>query len=834
MLQKEASIRRRRLETAAPACSPHGKDMNLVYRDSIKPLHELRLVLWAAAVSVLLGTVSLLSAQSSPAALRGTVVDSSGAVIPGAEVSASHRESGAVRETATDQAGEFTFADLPAGLYDVAARAEGFAVKRVEGVAPGRRALRIRLQPDVITQDVTVTATRSETPVTALPNAVTLLDKESIDQQRALADDLATVLENTVPGFGPSLRKMTGRAETLRGRNPLYMIDGVPQHNALRDGQRDGHTIDLDFVEEVEVIQGSNAIQGIGATGGVVNMKTKTPPADGRWRQDVRLSLSGADDFDGDSFAPKGSYLLGKQAGKFDFIGGASLMERDLFFDANGDPIGLFPTQGDIMDSTQRDFYFRTGFKPTPSQRLGFSINNFRLERNSNFVVVEGDRATGAVTTLAPGDPRPVVGDPAENDVTTMSFDYNNSELGGGDLVVQGFYQDFAALFEGGTFGGFFRLTPDGPPFLDQSEIQSQKLGVKTTYSLRDAGPAGFTPRFGLDILSDESAQILARSGREWVPETDLQGVAPFFQVEQSVFDRLTLSGGLRVETASLEVGDFTTIASAGNAFVAGGDPTFTEVLPNVGAVFHFGGGFSVFGSFNEGFTMPDVGRVLRAVSEPGQDVDDFLDLEPIVTNNTEFGARYGKGRLRTEVSYYRSTSDLGSRLQPNEELIFEVRRERTEIEGVEASARVFLHDRLSVGGNYAWLKGEFDSDGDDIVDSDLDGTNIAPNRLNLFTQFYPASWLNGRFQVSRFFDRDFRGPGAPSNADFDGYTVASLLIGFPTRAGLFRVGIENVFNEFYVTYFSQTEPVQRNDTIFAGRGRTFTFVFEPRLGFLK
>ena len=161
-------------------------------------------------------------------------------------------------------------------------------------------------------ENIIVTATRTETPITALPNTITILDQTAIEQQIGVSDDLASVLENNVPGYGPSLGKLVGRGESFRGRNPLYMIDGVPQHNALRDGQRDGHTIDLDFIERIEVIHGSNAIQGIGATGGVINLVTKNPSSTGEWTHDLRLSTSFHDSFDGDSNANKVTYLLGK------------------------------------------------------------------------------------------------------------------------------------------------------------------------------------------------------------------------------------------------------------------------------------------------------------------------------------------------------------------------------------------------------------------------------------------------------------------------------------------------------------------------------------------
>ena len=40
----------------------------------------------------------------------------------------------------------------------------------------------------------------------------------------------------------------------------------------------------------------------------------------------------------------------------------------------------------------------------------------------------------------------------------------------------------------------FFRLTPNGPEFLDQSEIESEKYGAKLTYTLPELGIAGLIP----------------------------------------------------------------------------------------------------------------------------------------------------------------------------------------------------------------------------------------------------------------------------------------------------------------------------------------------------
>ncbi len=674
---------------------------------------------------------------------------------------------------------------------------------------------------------VTVTATRIEKPITAIPNTVTIVEREAITQQTTIRDDIQSILENTVPGFGPSLRRLTGRAESLRGRNPLYLIDGVPQFNALRDGQRDGKTIDPFFLERIEVIHGSNAIQGVGATGGVVSMVTRSPRSDGTWTNLVRAGVTTHDSFDDDGFSYKLAGLSGKKFERYDVMAGATFHHRGLFFDANSDPVGLYQTQGDIMDSKSWDLFFKGGFEPDSHQRLQVMVNHFTLKRDGDFRPVVGDRATGRLTTTKAGDPSADVGDPAKNTATTLSLDYQNKALFKGELVSQFFYQDFSALYEGGKFGNFFRLTPDGPPFLDQSEIQSTKLGTKFIYAWNGLDLYNFTPSIGFDFLQDQSAQVLAKSDREWVPETTFNSYAPFTQFDKTLFDRVHLTAGVRYVMADLSVDDYTTIAASGSTFVSGGNPSFKEALPNGGMTVDLVPWLSIYGSYAEGFTMPDVGRILRAVSTPGQDVDTLLNLEPVVTRNVEFGLNFDWRRARLHVAYYRSNADLGSRLEATAAGIFNVRRQKTEIQGMDLTGSFDVTQDVTAGFTYAWIKGEFDSNKDGNVDTDLDGLNIAPNRLNLFTEINLGRGLSGRVQASHFFDRDFEGLAISREANFNGYTLVDLFIGKDTGYGQVSLGIENLLDKQYVPYFSQTESFQRNDTFFAGAGRTMTVFYQ-------
>jgi iron complex outermembrane receptor protein len=770
------------------------------------------------------------AAQPATGTLSATVVDATGGRLIGATCQID--VNGQPRVMVADAAGLCVFSELSPGVYRLTIELAGFAPEVVSvNVNSERPAVaQVVLAPAPMSSTVVVSATRVPTPVTAIPNTVTIVDQSTLEQRTAVSDDLASVLEANVPGFAPSLKKLSGRGESLRGRNPLYTINGVPQHTALRDGERDGHTIDLDFVDRIEVIHGSNAIQGIGATGGVVNMVTKSPRSDGAWTHDVKFSVANADSLEDDGWSSKFSYLLGKRIGKVEWVAGAAVHNRGLFYDAGGRAIGLYPTQGDIMDSGSRGLYGKLGIDLTSDRRLDVAMNDFRLARKGDFVPVPGNRATGLLSTSVAGDARPTVGDPAVNDSTTLSVDYRDRQLLGGEFSLQAYGQNYEALFEGGAFTTF-ALTVGGPAFLDQSAITSDKLGVKATWSMPNGGFAGITPMLGLDVSSDTSAQRLARTDRTWVPETTLREVAPFIQLQRTLTQKLLLSGGVRVAVAALDVDDFTTLPSALSTPVAGGRPTFTEILPNVGAVLYPTRHLSLFASFSEGFTMPDVGRVLRGVNTPGQDVDTLVDVEPVVTGNIEVGADYRVGGAHVHASYYHSNSDRGSLLERTaDSQVFAVRRERTSISGVDLTADVPISNRWSVGGMVSWLRGRFDADRDGTVDTDLDGLNLSPGRINLFVEGRPARWLTTRLQVSTLRDRTVGGLAPPPRGrEFSGYSLADLSLGFPLTVGTLRVGIENLLDKQYVLYFSQVDTAGANDTFFGGQGRSVIVSFERR-----
>jgi len=75
---------------------------------------------------LLLATLSA-SAQGNAGAVRGTVTDPSGAVIPGATVHISNTMSGLDRSATTDATGQFAFTNIPFNPYQVSVSANGFS-----------------------------------------------------------------------------------------------------------------------------------------------------------------------------------------------------------------------------------------------------------------------------------------------------------------------------------------------------------------------------------------------------------------------------------------------------------------------------------------------------------------------------------------------------------------------------------------------------------------------------------------------------------------------------------------------------------------------------------
>ncbi len=668
--------------------------------------------------------------------------------------------------------------------------------------------------------EIIVSAARSELPASALPLTIDVLGGKDLQEQISISGSTVDAVSARYPAFSPTREKLSGSGESLRGRSPLYAINGIPQSTPVRDGSRDGYTIDPFFIDRVEVIYGSNALQGIGATGGVVNQVTVgAPQADGLGGRFL-VQGSAADGFDGEALGGKVAGYLGYRAAAFDATVGAAFERRGAFIDGHGNRIGVDGTQGEIQDSDSWSVFARLGYQLSDTARFELIANRFELKGNANYVIVPGNRATGVPATSVKGE---TPGDPPSNRAELLSASLVESDLAGGTLSLQGFFSRTRDVFGGGVFSTFQdpRIDPTGTLF-DQSANRSRKLGGKFSYERAVPGLEDLIVTVGFDALFDRTEQTLVQTGRAWVPETDFRSLAPFAQGNLALLGgALRLAGGARYENVKLKVGDFSTLYNYGPVDVSGGSPSFDKVLWNGGVIVEPIEGIRAYGSYAEGYTIADVGRILRGITQPGVDIDDFLSLEPVISNNREVGVEMRRGPFEISASYYWSSSKLGSLLVLNSDGIFDVARQPIDIEGLEVSlAAQTPVPGLVISTAYSHLTGQTDDDGDGRVDDDLDGANISPDRLNLAAD-YRRGPLSARVQGRFYLQRTFN--SLPPANDFEGYTLVDAYVGYRTGIGEISLAVQNLTDAYYLTYDSDTVRITDNSRFFSGRGRTFT-----------
>lgn len=666
--------------------------------------------------------------------------------------------------------------------------------------------------------DLIIDATRNKSTAGETPQKTTIITREQIEQQQAISSDPGQVLSNLIPSYSPGRQKLSNAGETFRGRSPLFLVDGVPQSNPLRDSARDSYTIDLDMVERIEVIHGASAEHGLGATGGIINFVTRKPES-GQLSQSVSASVTTDDDVDSDGQGYKLGYRLSGQQDRWDYLLGGSVHERGVYYDGRDRLVGVaYP--GEIQNSTSHDLLAKLGYWLDDDQNLEFFINRFELEGNGDYEPVPGDRANGIPTTARKGNPD---GEPGFNEITTARASYTHGDWLGSRIDAQLYSQTFRARFATTPF--FPYQDSNGNGQFDQTRNESDKLGGKFTLTRDGLLNDHLTLTTGLDVLEDETRQVLVETGRTYVPKSRFRNYAAFLQGDLAVTDSLTLHSGVRHEQAELRVNTYNTIdrsnVTQDNVTVQGGNPDFDETLFNAGVVYRMTDWAQVYANYSEGFGMPDVGRVLRGISDPGQDVDDLLQLQPIVTDNREIGTRFNWDQYRLEVSYYESDSDFGERLT-EENGVWVGNREKTEIQGVEVTAAADVTATHNLEFSYTYASGKSDTDGDGEVDTKLSGINIAPETLRLS---WSAAWtqaLSSHLQFSQFLDRNVE----EDQLDFDGYGLLDGSLAYQSGLGKVSLGIENLLDKDYFTYYSQAARVS-DDYYFQGRGRTITLGYQ-------
>ncbi len=246
--------------------------------------------IWKSACLGLLLAASLFAVISTQAQtlqrgeVNGFVYDSSHALVPNAKVTISSPSTGYSREWKTDQSGVYSFPQLLPGIYKIRAEAAGFAAAEITDVdieIGSSLHLDITLPVKGQTATVTVTAEAAgvvDTATAGINQIINQKDLENLPLSGRDYRDLAELSSSAqiVPGLRGGIR--------LGGQQSDYLglvIDGQDSFNnffgeIFGSLETKNFTIPMESVQEFQVVTNGFAPEFGRATGGLVNVVTKS------------------------------------------------------------------------------------------------------------------------------------------------------------------------------------------------------------------------------------------------------------------------------------------------------------------------------------------------------------------------------------------------------------------------------------------------------------------------------------------------------------------------------------------------------------------------------
>src|SRR5262245_2928408 len=306
----------------------------------MKTIVACALALWVSSAGA--------SAQTFRGGIQGTVLDQTGAGVPGATVTVTSTGTGLTRSVQTDVNGNYFFSELPIGMYDVEAAIPGFATQTRKGVEVGASAsarIYFELRPggvqesvDVVARAPLVDATRNDQGGRiegAQANEIPLNGRDFVKLLALVPGSTADPSSvNDSPGsFG--LFSINGN----RGRSNNYLLDGTD----MNDGYRNLPAINeagvfgtpatvlpIDAVAEFPILSGVEAEYGRNA-GAIVNIVTRsgTNAIAGSGYEYFRDDGMGARNFFNSEPNPKNEFRNNQFGGS---LGGPFARDRAFYF----------------------------------------------------------------------------------------------------------------------------------------------------------------------------------------------------------------------------------------------------------------------------------------------------------------------------------------------------------------------------------------------------------------------------------------------------------------------------------------------------------------------
>ena len=716
-------------------------------------------------------------AQSSRGALVGKIVDSRGASIRGARIVLFFNGKLALRETTSNEAGEFGFDYLLPGDYTLSVEADGLTqqggAQPIRIIAGQQFNIAVPLVAAAIEDSVIVSATRTESRLGETPaSAYVISATDLLRSQRVTIFDAL----RSSPGVTVAQTSRRGGVTSLfvRGGESDYtkvLIDGVPINDA--GGSLDFADFTSDNAARVELIRGAqSAVYGSDAMAGVLQFithrGTTTTP---------EFEFAG----EGGSFGFSRQFArLSGVAGPFDYSYSFTHLRTD-GRDRNDDYLNRIA-----------------------ALNLGYRLSSRTQFRFTGRSENSGAGVPGATAKLFP-DPderarrRRIVTSAKLDDQTTtrwhqsLTFAFAESNYSSFDPAAQDLSKPGTPLDTTFAFNDF-RLAFNN---------HQQRRGLR--YQTELILPRNHLVSAGVDFEQERAVFDNGFDGKNRVPSSRTN-VGAFLQDQFAYSPQLLITAGIRVENnrAKVPANLAAILTSLGSTSYSGNVGFGTEVMPKIAGIYLLPTGNlqSVVGLAR---LKANYGHGIKAPSfvEAFSPSPFFLGnpaLKPERARGYDFGveqffwkdryrieATYFENRFRDQIAFVGDAATFGGPIKlADGRLTNFVNNDRAISRGMEIAVSMSPHKRrLFIGGTYTLLKTKLESAAD-VIDFST-GKLIANPEVGFPLLRRPrhsgtlnVAWIGDRFELN-----------------LDGFFVGRRRDGDPVTFERFRNG-QPIFNAAY------------------------------------
>ena len=699
----------------------------------------------AIIVLIVLLAVGVL-AQGSRGALIGKIMDSRGAAIRGARIVLFFNGKVALRETTSNEVGEFGFDYLLPGDYTLSVEADGLTQQggaQPLKIAAGQQSrIAVPLVAAAIEDSVIVSATRTESRSGESPASAYVISATDLARaQRVTVFDAlrsspgVTVMQTSRRGGVTSLFVRGGESDYTK-----VLVDGVPVNDA--GGALDFADFTADNAARVELIRGTqSAVYGSDAMAGVLQFITHR------------------------GSTPKPEFEFTGEGGSFGF---------------NRQFARLSGVTGQLDYSTSFT-HLRTNGRDRNDDyqnRIASANLGYRLTARTQFRFTARSENSG---TGVPGATARFFPDPDERArrrriVTSARADTQTTAR---------WHQSLAFVFAESNYSSFDPtaqdLTKPNTPldttfafndFRSAFNNHQQRRGLR--YQTELILPRNHLVSAGLDYEHERAVFDSGFNGTSRVPSSRTN-VGAFLQDQFALSPQLLVTAGVRVENNRADVPSSINaiLTQLGSTTYSGKVGFGTEVMPKIAAIYLLPTGDlqSVVGmtrlkaNYGQGIKAPSL---VEAFS-PNRFFLGNPALKPERARGYDIGveqffwkdryrieATYFENRFRDQIAFVGDAASFGGPVKlADGRLTHYVNNDRTISRGMEIAVSMSPHKRrLFIGGTYTLLKTKL-AEAADVID--FNTGKLVPNREVGFSLLrrprhsgtLNVAWIGDRFEIN-------------------------------------------------------------------------------------